>query len=140
MLALALTWVLTAAIVVVILFTPTYLQQVFHVPARYALQANTGATFTFAIGCLVFGWASDRFGTRATMAAGFAGLLVSSYLFYAWLPAAPAFLNLHLRARRLLRRLGRRRCRSSRCGCSRRRCVFRACRSPTTCRTRSSAA
>ena len=44
LLALALTWVLTAAIVVVILFTPTYLQQVFHVPAHYALQANTGAT------------------------------------------------------------------------------------------------
>ena len=63
---------LTAGIVVVILFTPTYLQQVFHVPARYALQANTCATFTFALGCLVFGWASDRFGTRATMIVGFA--------------------------------------------------------------------
>jgi MFS family permease len=92
-LALALTWVLTAAIVVLILLTPAYLQQVFHVPARYALQANTGATFTFAIGCLVFGWASDRFGTRATMAAGFAGLLVSSWWFYSLMPAAPAIIN-----------------------------------------------
>ena len=78
LLALALTWVLTAAIVVVILFTPTYLQQVFHVPARYALQANTLATFTFALGCLAFGWASDRFGIRATMIVGFGGLLGSS--------------------------------------------------------------
>jgi MFS family permease len=94
LLALALTWVLTAGIVVVILFTPTYLQQVFRVPARYALQANTFATFTFALGCLAFGWASDRFGTRATMIAGFAGLLGSSYLFYSWLPDAPVFLNL----------------------------------------------
>ena len=93
-LALALTWVLTAGIVVVILFTPTYLQQVFHVPAHYALQANTGATITFILGCLVFGWASDRFGTRAAMVAGFAGLLGSSYLFYSWLPDAPVFLNL----------------------------------------------
>jgi MFS family permease len=93
MLALALTWVLTAAIVVVILFTPAYLQQVFHVPARYALQANTFATFTFAVGCLVFGWASDRFGARATMLAGFGGLLASSYVFYAWLPDAPVILN-----------------------------------------------
>ena len=92
-LALALTWVLTAAIVVVILFTPTYLQQVFHVPARYALQANTFATFTFAIGCLVFGWASDQFGTRATMIIGFGGLLGSSYLFYSGLPDAPVILN-----------------------------------------------
>ena len=48
-----------------ILFTPAYLQKVHHVPARYALQANSVATFTFALGCLVFGWASDRFGTRA---------------------------------------------------------------------------
>ena len=94
LLALALTWVLTAGIVVVILFTPTYLQQTFHVPAHYALQANTGATITFILGCLAFGWASDRFGTRATMIAGFGGLLGSSYLFYSWLPDAPVFLNL----------------------------------------------
>jgi len=93
LLALALTWVLTAGIVVVILFTPTYLQQTFHVPARYALQANTGATFTFAIGCLVFGWACDRFGTRATMIAGFAGLLGSSYLFYSSMPDSPVIIN-----------------------------------------------
>jgi MFS family permease len=93
LLSLALTWVLTAAIVVVILFTPAYLQQVFHVPARYALQANTGATFTFAIGCLAFGWATDRFGTRATMIAGFAGLLGSSWLFYSSMPDAPSVIN-----------------------------------------------
>ena len=85
---------LTAAIVVVILFTPTYLQQVFHVPAHYALQANTGATIAFIVGCLVFGWASDRAGTRAAMIVGFGGLLGSSYLFYSWLPDAPVFLNL----------------------------------------------
>jgi MFS family permease len=93
LLALALTWVLSAAIVVVILFTPTYLQQVFRVPARYALQANTFATLTFILGCLAFGWANDRFGTRATMIVGFSGLLGSSYLFYSWLPDAPVFLN-----------------------------------------------
>lgn len=93
-LALALTWVLTAAIVVIILLTPTYLQQVFHVPAHDALQANTGATVAFIVGCLFFGWASDRFGTRAAMVTGFAGLLVSSQVFYSWLPDAPAYLNL----------------------------------------------
>jgi MFS family permease len=93
LLALALTWVLTGGIVVVILFTPAYLQQIFHVPARYALQANTVATFSFALGCLAFGWASDRFGTRAAMIAGFGGLLGSSYLFYSRLPDAPVILN-----------------------------------------------
>lgn len=92
-LALALTWVLTAGIVVVILFTPTYLQQVFRVPARYALQANAAATFAFAVGCLFFGWACDRFGTRATMIAGFGGLLASSYVFYSAMPDAPVVIN-----------------------------------------------
>jgi MFS family permease len=93
LLALGLTWVLTAAIVVVILLTPAYLQQVFHVPAHFALQANTLGTIAFILGCLVFGWASDRFGVRGAMIAGFAGLLASSYVFYAWLPDAPAVLN-----------------------------------------------
>ncbi len=88
-LALALTWVLTAAIVVVILFTPAYLQQIHHVPAPLALRANSVATFTFALGCLFFGWANDRFGTRVSMIAGFGGLLVSSYQFYAGLPGTP---------------------------------------------------
>ena len=35
-----LTWVLSAAIVVVVLFTPTYLQKVHHIPVTLALQAN----------------------------------------------------------------------------------------------------
>jgi MFS family permease len=89
LLALALTWVLTAAIVVVILFTPALLQQIHHVPAPLALRANSVATFTFALGCLFFGWANDRFGTRPSMLAGFGGLLISSYRFYAGLPGTP---------------------------------------------------
>lgn len=86
LLAMALTWVLAAGIVVVILFTPTYLQQVHHVAAARALRANSLATFTLALGCLAFGWASDRFGTRATMMAGFTALLAGSSVFYLMLP------------------------------------------------------
>ena len=92
LLALALTWVLTAGIVVVILFTPTYLQQIHHIPAPLALRANSVATLKFALGCLCFGWANDPFGTRATMIAGFGGLLISSYTFYSGLPGTPATL------------------------------------------------
>ena len=66
LLALALTCVLTAGIVVVILFTPTSLQQIHHIPAPLALRANSVATLMFALGCLCFGWANDPFGTRAT--------------------------------------------------------------------------
>jgi MFS family permease len=94
LLSLALTWVLSVSIVVVILYTPTYLQQAFHVPAFFALRANTGATAAMILGCLCFGWASDAIGTRAAMIVGFAGLLASSYVFYTWLPDAPMVLNL----------------------------------------------
>ncbi|AOY01981.1 MFS transporter [Jeongeupia sp. USM3] len=81
-----LTWVLSAAIVVVVLFTPTYLQKVHHIAPALALQANSIATLALTFGCVVFGWAADRFGARNTMLAGFAGLLASSYHFYTGLP------------------------------------------------------
>jgi MFS family permease len=89
LLSLALTWVLSAGIVVVILFTPTYLREVHHIPATRALPANSLATLTLAVGCLVFGWISDRVGTRLTMMVGFGGLLVTSSAFYAMLPGTP---------------------------------------------------
>lgn len=90
-----LTWVLSAAIVVVVLFTPTYLQKVHHIPVTLALQANALATLMLTLGCILVGWASDRVGTRAVMLVGFAGLLISSYLFYTDLPGTPAALMWH---------------------------------------------
>ena len=92
LLAIALTWVLSAGIVVVILFTPTYLQQFHHIAPADALRANSLATLALTLGCLAFGWANDRFGTRATMRVGFAALLVSSYTFYSTLPGTPTTL------------------------------------------------
>lgn len=91
-LAIGLTWVLSAGIVVVILFTPTYLQQLYKIPAALALQANSLATLTLTAGCLFYGWANDRFGTRPTMLAGFGALLMGSYAFYMGLPGTPASL------------------------------------------------
>ncbi|MDM0017977.1 MFS transporter [Variovorax saccharolyticus] len=90
-----LTWVLSAAIVVVVLYTPTYLQKVHHVPATLALEANAVATLMLTLGCIAVGWASDRIGTRAVMLVGWAGLLVTSYLFYTGLPGTPASLVWH---------------------------------------------
>ncbi|PZP97853.1 MAG: MFS transporter [Variovorax paradoxus] len=83
------TWVLSTAIVVVILFTPAYLQKVFEIPAKLSLQANLAATFTLTLGCAVVGWASDRFGTRAVMLVGWGGLFATTYLFYLGLPGTP---------------------------------------------------
>ncbi len=83
------TWVLSTAVVVVVLITPSYLQKVFHLPATLALEANAVATLTLTIGCVVMGWATDRFGTRAVMLAGWGGLFLTSYLFYLGLPGTP---------------------------------------------------
>ena len=86
------TWVLSTAIVVVILFTPAYLQKVFQIPAALSLQANVAATLMLTIGCLFTGWATDRFGTKAVMIVGWGGMAVTSYLFYLGLPGTPTSL------------------------------------------------
>ncbi|MGJ7508512.1 MFS transporter [Variovorax sp. GT1P44] len=90
-----LTWVLSAAIVVVVLFTPTYLQKVHHVPPALALEANAVATLMLTLGCILVGWACDRIGTRAVMLIGWGGLLVTTYLFYTSLPGTPTSLVWH---------------------------------------------
>lgn len=90
-----LTWVLSAAIIVVVLYTPTWLQKVHHVPPTLALEANAVATLMLTLGCVGVGWATDRIGTRATMLIGWAGLFVTSYLFYTSLPGTPASLVWH---------------------------------------------
>jgi len=90
-----LTWVLSAAIVVVVLYTPTYLQKVHGVPAKLALEANAVATLMLTIGCVIVGWACDRIGTRLVMLLGWAGLFVTSYLFYTSLPGTPTSLVWH---------------------------------------------
>jgi MFS family permease len=80
--SMLLTWVLSAAMVVVILFTPTYLQTTFGVPAATALQANSLAIVFLTGGCVVFGSLADRFGAKRALGAGSLGLLVTSYYFY----------------------------------------------------------
>ena len=86
------TWVLSTAIVVVILFTPAYLQKVFHIEPALALKANAVATVTLTIGCVFWGWLSDRVGTRAAMLAGWLGMTVTAYAFYLNLPGTEASL------------------------------------------------
>ncbi len=57
-----------------------------------SLQANSLATLCLTLGCVVFGMAADKFGGRITLAVGSLGLLITSYMFYFSLPAAPATL------------------------------------------------
>lgn len=80
--SMLLTWSLTAAIVVVILLTPTLIQQIFKIPATEALQANSVATLALTIGCLLYGWAGDRYGAAPVLALGSLLLFGSTYLLY----------------------------------------------------------
>jgi MFS family permease len=89
------TWVLSAAIGVILLLTPAFLQKNFGIAASEALVANIIATFAALLGCIVMGWAGDRFGARRVMAVGWTGLLLSSYVFYAGLPGSAQWVTWH---------------------------------------------
>ncbi|SFM92231.1 MFS transporter [Variovorax sp. OV329] len=73
------TWVLSAAVGVVLLLAPTYLQALYDVSMAQALHVNALATLVAALGCVVVGWASDRVGPSAMMVVGWGGLMVSGY-------------------------------------------------------------
>lgn len=90
--AMLVSWVLTAAIVVVILLTPGLLQRLYGVPAAAALQANSLATLCLTIGCLLVGAAADRFGAARVFAAGCFALLVATYALYLGVARDPAAL------------------------------------------------
>ncbi|MBB2777591.1 UNVERIFIED_ORG: MFS family permease [Comamonas terrigena] len=80
------TWVLSTAVVVVVLMTPSYLQKVFHIAPADAMTANAVATVTLTLGCVFWGWLNDKIGTRWTMVLGWGGMAVTAYLFYLGLP------------------------------------------------------
>jgi MFS family permease len=80
--SMLLTWVLTAAIVVVILMTPTLIQKLFGIAAADTLAANSLATLGLSIGCVVFGSLADRFGAERIFMLGCAALLAATYALY----------------------------------------------------------
>ncbi|ADE10562.1 MFS transporter [Sideroxydans lithotrophicus] len=88
-LTMLMTWLLSAAIVVMILMTPTLVQKLFAIPAAVALQSNSIATLFLSIGCIAFGALADRFGAGRVLAAGCMALGASSWLLYSQLSAAP---------------------------------------------------
>jgi MFS family permease len=88
-LTMLLTWLLSAAIVVMILMTPTLMQKLFAIPAAIALQANSIATLFLSIGCITFGALADRFGAGRVLATGCVGLGLTSWLFYQQMAIAP---------------------------------------------------
>jgi MFS family permease len=90
------TWMLTAAILVIILMTPSLVQSVFHVAPARAFLGNNLASFALALGCLGYGWLADRLGFARTLLFGAIGLLMCSYALYLDLHAGAAhFLALY---------------------------------------------
>src|SRR6202023_181282 len=77
-----LTWMLSAAIVVVVLMTPALLQKMYGVPAVVALRANSLAALALTVGCVLAGWLTDRFGPGPVLTVGCPLLGVTAYLMY----------------------------------------------------------
>src|SRR3984957_1937664 len=77
-----LTWMLSAAIVVVILMTPALLEKMYGVEAVVALRANSLAALALSAGCVLAGWLTDRFGPGTVLTVGCPLLGASAYLMY----------------------------------------------------------
>lgn len=90
--SMLLTWMLSAAIVVVILMTPTLLQKIYGFDPHTSLVANTVATLCLSIGCLVAGVLADRIGARTTLFGGALLLAVCTYVFYTTIKGSPDLL------------------------------------------------
>lgn len=88
-LTMLMTWLLSAAIVVMILMTPTLLQKLYAIPAATALQANSIATLFLSVGCVVFGALADRYGAGRVLAAGCVLLGATSALLYRQMAISP---------------------------------------------------
>jgi MFS family permease len=80
--SMLLTWMLSAAIVVVILMTPTLLQKQFHIAPATALIANCLATLCLTIGCVLAGAIAGRIGAGKTIFVGGIALAISYYTLF----------------------------------------------------------
>ena len=90
LLSMLVTWMLTAAIVVLILMTPSLVQSAFHVEPARAFLGNSVASFALALGCLFYGWLADRIGYAPALLSGAIGLLACGYALYFDLQASAA--------------------------------------------------
>jgi MFS family permease len=86
------TWFLTAAIVVVILMTPSLLQSQFGLPTRATLFASLAGTAALCVSTVVVGAATDRFGLRRTAVVSVALFIAATVLLYVGAAEAPSML------------------------------------------------
>lgn len=87
--SLVASWMLTAAIVVLILLAPTNIPKLFGVaPADMAL-ANLVATATLTFSAVFTGWCIDRFGLKPVLGVMSLGLIAGAYALYTGVQARP---------------------------------------------------
>jgi predicted MFS family arabinose efflux permease len=86
------TWMLTAAIVVVILMTPSLLPKLFGIASSQAQTANLAATAALCISTVVIGAATDRFGVGRIAVPMLLFLIASAYGLYRGAETMPATL------------------------------------------------
>lgn len=92
-LTMLMTWLLSAAIVVMILMTPALLQKLFNIPAATTLLANSLAILALSVGCIVFGALADRYGAGRVLVAGCIMLGVSSLVLYQQMSVSAQHIN-----------------------------------------------
>jgi MFS transporter, MHS family, proline/betaine transporter len=88
-LSMLVTWMLTAAVVVIILMTPTLFQRLHGIAPATVLQANSVAVLLLTLGCVGAGLLVDRAGAGPTLAVGSLLLALASYALYAGVAASP---------------------------------------------------
>lgn len=92
-LTMLMTWLLSAAIVVMILMTPALLQKLFNIPAATTLLANSLAILALSAGCMVFGALADRYGAGRVLVAGCMMLGISSVVLYQQMSISAQYIN-----------------------------------------------
>jgi MFS family permease len=92
MISALLTWMLTAAIVVIILLTPQLLISRYHFSPSLVSEASCFAILSLTVGCVLAGWLSDQFGAPRVLIGGCACLGITTYLFYAGTKSGSEFL------------------------------------------------
>ncbi|WP_371370374.1 MFS transporter [Pseudomonas sp. QL9] len=90
--SMLLTWLLSAAIVVVILMTPSLLQNIYGISPATALKANSLAIVFLTGGCILSGRLVDRLGAGRMFIGGSLLLGGASWLFYSSLHEHPDLL------------------------------------------------
>jgi MFS family permease len=86
-LSMAITWMLTAAILVLILMLPNLVQKSFGIAPDMAFLGNSIAAFSLGVGCVAFGWLVDRIGAAWALLLGSAALVAVTYALFGNLAA-----------------------------------------------------